>query len=162
MIVERRAARTLLVAGGAVLLIQGHDPALPEAPRWWHVPGGGIDEGETAVGAAAREVFEETGLRVEPADVGPVVATRIAEFEFDGRRYRQAEQFFALAVTRFTLRPDGWEPHEHRSLLDHRWWTVAELRATTDTVYPAELADLLAAVFTGPVDPPWHLAEELH
>ena len=157
MTIERRAARVLLVADGAVLLIQGHDPSRPDAERWWHVPGGGIDEHETPAAAAAREVFEETGLRVSEADVGPVIATRVAEFEFDREHYHQEECFFAVPVRRFTLTADGWEQHEHRSLLDHRWWTADELAATRERIYPGELATLLRAVLAGPVDPPLRL-----
>jgi 8-oxo-dGTP pyrophosphatase MutT (NUDIX family) len=156
--IERRAARVLLVADGAVLLIQGHDPAKPDAELWWHVPGGGIDDGETPAAAAAREVFEETGLRITETDVGPVIATRVAEFEFDREHYHQEECFFAVSVARFDLAADGWEEHEHRSLLDHRWWTAAELVATPERVYPAELATVLRAVLAGAVDPPLELA----
>jgi 8-oxo-dGTP pyrophosphatase MutT (NUDIX family) len=158
--IERRAVRVLLVADGAVLLIQGHDPAKSEAAPWWHVPGGGIDEGETPAAAAVREVLEETGLRVTEADVGPVVATRVAEFDFDGRHFRQSESFYAMPVARFAPAADGWEPHEHRSLLDHRWWTADELATTSEMVYPVELATLLRAVLAGPVDPPMRLREQ--
>jgi 8-oxo-dGTP pyrophosphatase MutT (NUDIX family) len=35
----------------------------------WALPGGRIDEGETPLDAALREVDEELGLRLEPADV---------------------------------------------------------------------------------------------
>jgi 8-oxo-dGTP pyrophosphatase MutT (NUDIX family) len=153
-LVERRAARVLLLAHDTVLLIEGHDPADPASGRWWHVPGGGIDDGETVEAAAVREIFEETGLQVTEADLSPVVATREAEFDFDRRHFRQSERFFAVDVQQFAVRVDGWEPIEQRSLLDHRWWSFAELESTDEVVYPPALPALVRAVRAGPIDPP--------
>jgi 8-oxo-dGTP pyrophosphatase MutT (NUDIX family) len=146
MILERRAGRVLLLAEGSVLLIKGFDPARPEAGTWWLTPGGGADDGETIEAAAAREVPEETGFQLDRDQLGPVIATRVAAFDFEGRRYRQTEWFFAVEVTAFTPRSHGWDDLERRSLLDHRWWTVDELRNTRETVYPRELADVAHAV----------------
>jgi 8-oxo-dGTP pyrophosphatase MutT (NUDIX family) len=143
-----------LVSDGAVLLIEGCDPARPEDGTWWLTPGGGIDEGETREDAVVREVLEETGLALRVADVGPVVATRVADFEFDGAAYHQSEWFFAIEVARFEPHGAGWEPVEHRALLAYRWWTVDELEATADVVYPAELATVLRAVLAGDVTDP--------
>ncbi|MDF2975771.1 MAG: hydrolase [Actinomycetospora sp.] len=57
-------------ADGRLLLVRrAHDP---EAGRW-SLPGGRVEPGETAAGATAREVAEETGLRVAVGDeVGSV------------------------------------------------------------------------------------------
>jgi 8-oxo-dGTP diphosphatase len=57
------ACDMVLVENGKVLLIRrGHDPFRGE----WAVPGGRIEDDETAEGCARREMKEETGLEVEP------------------------------------------------------------------------------------------------
>lgn len=144
--IERRAARVLLLAERSVLLIKGFDPGRPDAGTWWLTPGGGVDDGESIETAAVREVLEETGLQLDPDELGPVVATRVADFEFERRQYRQTEYFFTVEVASFTPQHHGWDDLERRSLLDQRWWTVDELRTTDATVYPNEIADLVQAV----------------
>jgi 8-oxo-dGTP pyrophosphatase MutT (NUDIX family) len=157
VVIERRAARTLLIAEHSVLLIKGRDPARPDAGTWWLTPGGGIDDGESLEVAAAREVLEETGLQLAPDAFGPVVATRVAEFEFDGRAFRQREWFFAVEVARFAPTVDGWDSIEQRALLDHRWWTVDELVATDEMIYPVEIAAVVQAVLDGTITTPIEL-----
>lgn len=158
MTAERVAARVLLLADDAVLLIQGVDPSRPDAHAWWFTPGGGLDENESIAAAAVREVLEETGFRLDPDQLGPVVATRVAEFEFDGRSFRQRESFFAVRVASFTPHAGGWDEVERRALLRHRWWTVDDLVATDETVYPFELVDLVRAVLAGNLAGPMELS----
>lgn len=154
---ERQAARVVLVADGQVLLQQGFDPGRPEAGRWWITPGGGLGDGESVEDGAVREVLEETGLQLSPAQLGPVIARRVAYFEFEGRQFRQSESFFAVVVEAFTPQHHGWDEVEQRALLGHRWWSVDELRATDEAVYPTELADVVQAVLDGTLRGPIRL-----
>jgi 8-oxo-dGTP pyrophosphatase MutT (NUDIX family)/2'-5' RNA ligase len=140
--VDRVAARVLVIDDdGAVLLLQGRDPARPDGGTWWFTPGGGLDEGETSAAGARRELLEETGLAVD--DLGEVVFHRVTRFDFEGVHYRQEEDFFCVRVPRFAIDDAGWSDVERRSVLGHRWWAHAELVGTGETIYPETLADLV-------------------
>lgn len=142
--VQREAARVLLVnADNRVLLLQGWDPANVAAGGWWHTPGGGLDPGESSQAAAARELAEETGLQLTPAALGNPVFERDVEFSFENRDYRQHEVFFHARVAAWEVDVRGHTAVERRSLGEARWWSLAELRATTDVVHPAELVRIL-------------------
>jgi 8-oxo-dGTP pyrophosphatase MutT (NUDIX family) len=145
--VHRRAGRVLVIdAAGRLLLLHGFDPARRGEPYWFTV-GGGAQAGESLAEAAARELREETGLTVLPAGLGEPVWHEVAEFSFDGTRYRQEQDFFLLRVgeqgSAPEIRADGREDEEAAVIDGHRWWTPAELESTAESVYPAGLADLL-------------------
>lgn len=162
--VHREAARVLLLDGrDRLLLLQGGDPSRPDVGLWWMTPGGGIDAGESPEAAALRELREETGLA--QAVLGPVVWQRTAEFEFDGVRYRQREVFFLARVPPAHGRPEvevvhtGWTDLERRAMTGHRWWSLAELAATTEVVYPTVLAaELRRLLADGPPPTPVEVA----
>ncbi|OJF10444.1 NUDIX hydrolase [Couchioplanes caeruleus] len=141
--IERRAARVLLVdAGERVLLLHGGDPARPGL-RWWFTPGGGLDEGETPAQGAARELFEETGLRLDPAELGEPVHHEVTEFSYDGRQYRQDQHFFLHRVPAWEVDFAGFDAQERQTITEHRWWTLTEIDGTDAEIYPPGLTGLL-------------------
>jgi 8-oxo-dGTP pyrophosphatase MutT (NUDIX family) len=144
--ISRRAARVLLVDGsGRVLLFHGTDPARPDH-QYWFTPGGGLDQGETAADGAARELFEESGYRVHPAELGEPVWHEVTEFPFDGVWYHQEQDFFLLRVGSWEVDTSGFDEIEAGSIDGYRWWSVAELEATPDRYYPADLPSLLRSL----------------
>lgn len=139
----RTAARVLVIdAEGALLLLCGHDPARPGQGVWWFTPGGGLEAGEDTRRAARRELFEETGLVVD--DFDEPVHERHTAFDFDGVHYDQYEYFYCARVARFEIDDSHWSDIERRVLDGARWWTRAELATTTETIYPENLAEILA------------------
>jgi 8-oxo-dGTP pyrophosphatase MutT (NUDIX family) len=68
---ERRRldGRMIGVAGGAAFLLCRRASRLTRHPGQWALPGGRIDDGETPLDGALRELDEELGLRLDPDSV---------------------------------------------------------------------------------------------
>ena len=53
------------------------------------------------------------------------------------------QRFFLLRRDGFDLSSAGWTEVERRVLAEHRWWSLDQIRASTETIWPQELADIL-------------------
>jgi 8-oxo-dGTP pyrophosphatase MutT (NUDIX family) len=147
---ERSAARVLLLdARDRVLLLHGYDPGDLARGSWWFTPGGGLEPDEDPAAGAARELFEETGLRLDAGNLAGPVYEQVVEFPFEGRKYRQSEGFYLARCEQWDVDTSGFTALELRSVDGHRWWSLDELRTTSERIYPACLADLVASAGEG-------------
>lgn len=153
-----RPTARILVADpeGRVLLFSAQEPG---RQRWWFTPGGGVHRGETVPAAGVRELFEETGYAVTEHALGPVVATSTGLWRSGGGTlFLGAHSFFFLRVPHATLDVSGQEDLERSMITGHRWWTVDELAAASESVAPRGLAGLMGRLLGDDVpDPPARL-----
>lgn len=137
--VRRLSSKVLIVDEGRhVLLFSGIDRTKPDLLPWWFPVGGALEVGESPEEAAIREVYEETGLLID--DPGPILFTRRFGWDFEGTEYDQEEWYFLVRVSRFEPASIGWTETESATFRGHRWWSVEQLRATDEIVFPDGLA----------------------
>ena len=131
---RRRLARLIApkYLVGAVAVIRDSEAAEPgrllllrqPSHRGWGLPAGLLKRGEPPVVAAARELFEKTGVRVDPDDLTAGVPNAIVHLA----GIVDTVWFGAVPASTTTLEVDGGE------ILEARWFPVDDLpRLTTDT-----------------------------
>ena len=133
-----------------VLLLGSRGPTpAPGAPvRFWYTPGGGVEDGEDLRTAAARELAEEIGLRVDPAALEGPVWLRRHVGRWGAEEVDSRETFFVLRDVVHEVDDSGRTAEELLGDEPHRWWSLAELAGVD--LAPRELATALPEVLEGP------------
>jgi ADP-ribose pyrophosphatase YjhB (NUDIX family) len=106
----------------------------------WYLPGGGVEKGESAAQAIARELVEEVG--VEPT--GPMTLVSVHD---NGRRHRNDHVLL--------FRVNAWRAVEATSrgeILRTGWFAPDAL---PDGATPGTRARIREAMFGEPADPRW-------
>ncbi len=145
---HRETARVILCKpNGEIFLLKTHfDPEVGLPPRWI-TPGGGIDEGESVIEAAQRELAEETGIQLTQEALGEMLWKTQGRWDWaDGINHHTfVDHFYLYEVTEFELDDSGWTQDERRDVVEHRWWKLAELKESGEQVSPPGLVEFLTS-----------------
>jgi 8-oxo-dGTP diphosphatase len=146
----REAVRAVVTdEAGRLLLVRF---ALSEGSLW-AAPGGGVEHGESHEEAIRRELHEEVGLL--DAEIGPPIWIRTHIVPLSSDFSGQQETFYLVRVKEVTGSPAfSDEQLLAEGLTGSRWWTLEELRESTDDRFaPKNLCALYESLLkNGPPD----------
>jgi 8-oxo-dGTP pyrophosphatase MutT (NUDIX family) len=131
---------------GRVLLLHGWDPHHPERPFWFTI-GGAAEDGESLRDAAARELYEETRIAVDPARLGEPIAEQTIEFSWGGHDILQDQVFYAVLVTAaeaLGVSMEGLDQWEQATTDKYGWLGASELDGDERPAHP-DIPDLMRA-----------------
>ena len=138
---DRRAARIIVLDSQGRFLLFRH--AGSHGRSFWATPGGGLEGGETFEQAARREALEELGVTGMSLRL---LWEATNDFMYVDHPVRQHERYFLMQGAGQALLTGVQSIHQQEGILEARWWTRAELEATTEPVFPEELATRLARI----------------
>jgi len=128
----RIAAYGVIVKDGNILLAHWNE----DGRTGWTLPGGGLEDFETADQAAIREIAEETAMVVEPV---ALAGHREVVVRDDDKR---VSRHFVIMC--FATRWISGEPRLNEELAEARWLKPEELAGLKTT---EGLAEIVAAAF---------------
>lgn len=135
----RRSSRIIVVAPGPRVLMFRFD--IPGREPFWVTAGGECDPGESYEDAARRELFEETGLRL---DCGGQIARTTPEFITpEGEPVQADERYFIVRVGKAKIDTSRHTELERKVMTRHRWFAPDELGDWPEAVYPDNLAAII-------------------
>jgi 8-oxo-dGTP pyrophosphatase MutT (NUDIX family) len=153
--IEAETGGTLRIAA-RILLLDQHDTVLHVGGNTcldgivhWFTPGGGVDPGESIGAAAARELYEETGLRVEPEALGRPVGYGVFTGFPEGRLAVQKNWYFFHRIERFEPRLNSDIAYEQQ--FGFAWFPIDRCGTSDGMIRPELLVDLVKRLRDGDI-----------
>lgn len=123
--------------------------------RFWFTVGGKIDQNETILEAAKRELFEETGIKKENAVFGPIVWYGEVELQTRDKFILFKEKFMIVNTDQININPSNLSENEKSLIKAFEWFSLEKIINHEDVIFPIALKDYLPDILQGnyPINP---------
>ncbi|WP_071870531.1 NUDIX hydrolase [Atopomonas hussainii] len=142
----RKSSRLFIVNNeGDLLLFLYKDEH--QAP-FWATAGGELKPGESYTDAAARELYEETGLTLK---IGPLLKERDEVYAVArSTPARWLEKYYLVECpSSSNIFAAEWTEEEKRTIQKWKWWSIKEMQhEDTATFKPEWIPELLKAILS--------------
>jgi 8-oxo-dGTP diphosphatase len=124
-------------------------PDRPESTVRWITPGGGVEPGESFEQALIREAREEVGINL--VDCGTCVWTEQPVREIYGELIQLNMRYHFVCIDEHQVEPSNLTQEEVDVFREFRWWSLDEMLATDEILFPPGLPELLAPLVRGDI-----------
>jgi hypothetical protein len=145
----RNSIRILLInPKKELLLLQVDDPStFPKngsyQGKFWFTLGGEIEPTESALEAASRELYEETGIESSEVEFGPVVWFGDFELIVKNKLTHLKQQFIVATTKQTKICFKSLSEAEKKTIVGHQWFDLNGIRSKAFPIYPVTLKNHL-------------------
>jgi len=143
----------LLNEDNEILLMSADDPLTTPVEGkshsiFWFPIGGTIEKGETIEEAAIREIYEETGLKKDEIELGPIVWFGEFDYILKGVLTRQKETYIVVRTKQKDVSLTALDEWEKQVVQKIEWFSLDKIINSKEVIFPILLHKYLPDIIS--------------